>query len=283
MPFHSILFDGPAHGTGALQRAEPAFFTDLNLDQVIGSITLGRAEYDLAPFFYTALRSVEAVAYRHEILRDFEDTAIFGSIGSFAKNMRAMRAHLSQAAELHYQLQKQRWFLDALAIYCDAVAGLVRDLSLAGLRSRGLCAFRDYIAAYAQSDGFTALADETRKLEGQLAGIRYCLDIKGNRVKVSRHDAEADYGADVAATFEKFKQGAVKDYTAKFLDLADMDHIETGILHGVTQLYPEIFTALNDYCDLIVAILTGRSPASTGKCSSTLRTLSSSSSSSERA
>ncbi len=249
MPFRSILFDDPAHGTDALQRAEPSFFTDLNLDQVIGAITRGREEYDLAPFFYTALRSVEAVAYRHEILRDLEDTAIFGSIGSFATKMRAMRVHLSQAANLHYQLQKQRWFLDALAIYCDAVTGLARDLSLASPRSRGLRAFRDYIAGYARSDGFTALAAETSKLKEQLSGIKYCLDIKGNRIKVSRHDAEADYGADVAATFAKFKQGAVKDYAAKFHDLADMDHIEAGILYGVTQLYPEIFTALNDYCD----------------------------------
>ncbi len=249
MPFHSILFDGPAHGADTLQREQPSFFTDLNLDQVIGAITRGRGEYDLTPFFYTALRSVGAVAYRHEILRDIEDTAIFGSIGSFAKKMRAMRAHLSQAAELHYQLQQQRWFLDALAIYCDAVADLARDLSLAGLRSRGLGAFRDYIADYARSDGFTAFAAETRKLEEQLSGIKYCLDIKGNRIKISRHDSEADYGADVAATFAKFKQGTVKDYTAKFLDLADMDHIEAGILYGVTQLYPEIFTALNDYCD----------------------------------
>jgi len=249
LPFHSILFDRPGHGTDALQREEPAFFTDLNLDQVIRSIVRGREEYDLAPFLYTALRSVEAVAYRHEILHDLEDKAIFGSIDSFAKKMRAMRAYLSRAAKLHYELQRQRWFLDALEIYCDAVASLVRDLSLADLRSRGLRAFRDYIADYAQSDGCTALANETRKLKEQLSGIKYCLHIQGNQIKVSRHDSESDYSADVAATFEKFKQGAVKDYSAKFHDLADMDHIEAGILYGVTQLYPEIFTALNDYCD----------------------------------
>jgi DNA mismatch repair ATPase MutS len=163
--------------------------------------------------------------------------------------MRAMRGHLTRMAELHYRSQQQSWFLDAVAIYCDAVTGLARDLSLADLRSTGLRAFRDHLAAYTQSDGFTALAAETGTIKEQLSGIRYCLHIQGSRIRVSRYDSEADYGAYVAATFAKFKQGAVRDYRAKFASLADMDHVEAGILHGVKQLYPEIFSALDHYCD----------------------------------
>ena len=248
-PFHSILFDGPAQGSDVLEQDEPAFFADLNLDQVIGSITRGREEYDLAPFFYTALRSVEAIAYRHAIFRDLEDKRLLGSIGSFARKMRAMRDHLSQAAKLYYQRQQQSWFLAAAEIYCDAIAALARDLALAELRSHGLRAFRDYLAAYTQSDDFTALAAETRQLREQLSGIRYCLHIHGSRIKVTRYESETDYSAEVAAAFAKFQQGAVKDYRARFLDLADMDHVEAGVLYGVTQLYPEIFSALEDYCN----------------------------------
>ena len=249
MPFHGILFDGPAHGTGVLERDEPAFFTDLNLDQVVAAITRGREEYDLVPFFYTPLHSVEAIAYRHAILHDLQDNSLFGAVRSFAQKMRDMRDHLLKAAQLHYADQQQSWFLDAVAIYCDGVAGLARDLGLADLRSRGLCAFRDYLATYTEANAFTALAAETRRLREQLSGIRYCLHIHGNRIEVSRYDSEADYSTEVAATFEKFKQGAVKDYRTKFMNLAEMDHVEAGVLHGVTQLYPEIFSDLKDYCD----------------------------------
>jgi hypothetical protein len=35
---------------------------------------------------------------------------------------------------------------------------------------------------------------------------------------------------EVEKTFEKFKQGAVKDYRVKFLDLPDMNHVEAGVL-----------------------------------------------------
>jgi hypothetical protein len=65
--FDSILFDRSASG---VEVDEPAFFADLNLDQVLDAITVGREAYDLEPFFYTAVRDVDAVRYRHEVLRD---------------------------------------------------------------------------------------------------------------------------------------------------------------------------------------------------------------------
>ena len=61
LPFHSILFDKPGYEREIAERQEPAFFPDLNLDQVLQSITASRLEYDLTPFFYTSLHSVEAI------------------------------------------------------------------------------------------------------------------------------------------------------------------------------------------------------------------------------
>jgi hypothetical protein len=246
LPFYSILFDQP---DAVIEPDQPALFGDLNLDQVVEAVTAGRAEYDLAPFFYTRLRTAEAITYRHEIMRDLSDKALAESVAYFARQMRAMREHLAQAAVLHYPRQRQRWFLDAVAIYCDAVAALLGSLTQAGLRSRGLCAYRDYLAGYAASAAFTSLQAETERLRQQLAAIRYCLHVEGSRVKVTRYEGEADYGADVAATFERFKRGAVEDYRVKFHDLMDMNHVEAGILDLVADLYPEIFAALGGYAE----------------------------------
>src|ERR1022692_192558 len=249
LPFHSILFDEPGYQLEIAERQEPAFFPDLNLDQVVESITAGRQEYDLTPFFLTSLRSVEAITYRHEILRDLAGNTLFGQVESFAQKMRTMRRHLSQATELRYRYQQERWFLDAAEIYCDAVASLACDLTLADLGSHGFLALRDYLVDYTGSSAFTSLAADTKALKEKLSGIRYCLHILGDRIKVSKYDSEADYGAGVAATLERFKQGSVQDYRVKFISLADMDHVEAGILGLVAQLYPDIFSALNAYCD----------------------------------
>jgi DNA mismatch repair protein MutS len=244
--FHSILFDDPGAVT---DPGPPAFFTDLNLDQVVEAIAAGRGEYDLAPFFYTRLRSAEAITYRHEIMRDVADQDLLEGMRNFARQMRAMREHLAQAAQLHYELQQQSWFLDAVVIYSDAVTALLDSLARTGLRSRGLLAFRSYLDDYTASGSFTALQAKAGWLKGQLAGIRYCLKIRDSRIRVTRYDGEADYSADVTASFEKFKQGTVQDYRATFHNLMDMNHVEAGILDLVAQLHPEIFATLGGFCE----------------------------------
>jgi DNA mismatch repair protein MutS len=250
VPFYSLLFDEPQSADdSAVQREQPPFFTDLNLDQVVRAITLGRGDYDLVPFFCTRLESIATIAYRQEIQRDLEHRSLLDAIGSFASRMQAMRGHLDQVAKLHYPRQRQAWFLDAVTLYCAAVVSLLDQLTAADLTSRGFRAFRDYLQDYAHSPGFTTLAADTASLRKQLAGIRYCLQIRDNRIKITRYDGEANYGADVASTFSRFKLGAVHDYRTKFLELADMDHIEAGILDLVAQLYPDTFAALNAFGD----------------------------------
>ena len=248
MTFHSILFERTEVRIKKETLEAPVFFIDLNLDQIIDAITAGRQEYNLKPFFYTSLNDIEAIKYRHEIMRDLENKILFENIKSFAQKMRAMREHLAQADKFHYKYQKERWFLDAVAIYCDAVNCLVHDLSLVDLKSRGFLAFREYLTNYANSDRFTSLLAETKELIADLSAVKYCLLIKDNGIKVRKYESEIDYSADVQETFEKFKQGAVKDYRVKFSTMPDMNHVEANVLDLVAQLYPDIFLNLDNYC-----------------------------------
>ena len=107
--------------------------------------------------------------------------------------------------------QRQGWFLDAAAVYCEAVASLAEhQLASALPGSRALRGFRDYLVSYAASPGFTALASDTRHRKDDLGRIRYCTCIRGDRVEVSRYAGEADYSTAVLKTFERFKQGATR-------------------------------------------------------------------------
>ena len=56
-----------------------------------------------------------------------------------------------------------------------------------------------------------------------------------------------DYSAVVERTFARFQQGAVKNYLVKFPDGLDMNHVEAGVLGFVANLYPEIFSHVDDY------------------------------------
>jgi DNA mismatch repair protein MutS len=248
MTFQSILFENATDSIKKETPDAPDFFVDLNLDQIIDAITAGKDEYNLKPFYFTALHDLNAIHYRQGILRDLENDLLFEHITSFAKQMRVTRQHLAQAAKLYHRLQKHSWFLAAVELYCDTTNRLFNDLSRVDLQSSGLLSFRDYLTHYRQSDRFTSLLAETKKLTSDLATVKYCVLIKGNGFKVRRYESEIDYSADVEETFEKFKQGAVDSYLAKFTSSPEMNSVEGKVLDFVALLYPEIFSNLESYC-----------------------------------
>jgi len=243
-PFGSILFD---HASDIDERDDPALLSDLNLDQVFAAVVAGRDEYDLMPFFRAPLRDVRAVEYRHQVQRDLENEAVSEAVAEFAERMRDMRKHLVQANKLRARYQKERWFLDATSIYSHAVAALTEALAEIELRSRGFTAFRRYLAEYTGSPAFTGLVADIGRVNSLLDDVRYCVNIKGNRVKVTKYEDEADYSAEVQKTFTKFAENAVKDYRIGFRDWPDTNHVEEHILDLVARLYPEVFRALDEF------------------------------------
>jgi hypothetical protein len=246
MPFHSILF--PAERPVPEPAAAPAYFADLHLDQIVAGITLGRAEYQLQPFFYTPLAESATIGYRQEVMRDLEQDGVYQAIRTFTQQMRAMRDRLALAAKLPDPSQRQRWFLAAVDRYCATITSLDCDLRGLALQSRGLIAWREYLARYIASAAFTALLAATHQCLADLASVKYCLLIKGNCIRVRPYAGEPDYTVAVEDTFAKFRQGAVKDYKTKFRDWPEMVPVEAKILEGVAQLYPAVFRQLDQYC-----------------------------------
>lgn len=97
MTFHSILFEKTDDVLKQETFAAPDCFGDLNLDQVVDTITAGKQEYHLKPFFYTPLHDVQAVRYRHEVMQDMEDEMLIAHIKVFAEKMVIVRRYLALA------------------------------------------------------------------------------------------------------------------------------------------------------------------------------------------
>lgn len=77
--------------------SEPIFFSDLNIDQIINTITLGKDQYDLKSFFYTPLKDENDIIYRHEVFKDLEDKNLYDAVKSFSDSMESMREHLKRS------------------------------------------------------------------------------------------------------------------------------------------------------------------------------------------
>jgi DNA mismatch repair protein MutS len=247
----SLLLWAPGSaGDASEQDADRSFAPDLNLDQVVAAIVGDREERDfVTKVLFGHLHDTDAVRYRQEVFRDLDHPVLFDEVQRFAGLMQEVRAHLRQLAKTQHRYQREGWFLDAAAIYCDAVQSLAGQLASAQLSSRALLAFREYLASYVASAGFIALASDTRSRKDALGQIRYCTRIRGDRVEVSRYQEEDDYSVAVLQTFERFKQGAVKDYRVRYRTWPGINHVTAQILDLVARLFPEEFTALDEYCE----------------------------------
>ncbi len=84
---------------------------------------------------------MSTLRYRQQVFRDLEDPGLFDAAGRFADRMRQVRAHLEQLEKMQSSQQQQGWFLDAAAIYCDAVRSLAAELAAGPVAARGLQAF----------------------------------------------------------------------------------------------------------------------------------------------
>jgi DNA mismatch repair protein MutS len=233
----------------AEEQADRGFASDLRLDLIVDGIAGDREERELiSALLYQPVRDTGILRHRHEVFRDLEDPALFAGAGEFAERMRQVRVHLDQIAKMRSIQQREGWFLDAAAIYCDAVRSLADELAARPVASRGLLALRDYLAGYVASAGFGRLASDTADRKDDLAQITYQIRIKGLRVEVSRYDGEPDYSAEITATFERFRQGAVKDYRVTYRGWPGMDHVGAQIADLVARLFSDEFSALSEYC-----------------------------------
>ena len=240
----SILYP---EGVGALSGPleDRRFAVDLNLDQVFDSVNAGREELDLLSVYYSPLDNLDSVAYRHEVLRDLERPPCLAAVRAFGQAMHQVRDVLATMRTLHNRWQQRRLFVDAVTAYCGAVSSLASALSELGPRSRAMGAFSEYVSHYQASPGFAALVDEATEIVSALGPVRYVLQLRGTRVTVSAYQGEPDYAAEVEAVFAKFREGAVKDYTAAFRSPLDMNYVEGQVLDLVARLNPGPFGALD--------------------------------------
>ncbi len=245
--FRSVLTLASDDGQKTETSETPACFRDLNLDQILASIAIGKQEYNLAPFFYHPLKTVEAVEYRQDVMRDLQDPLRLEAVNVCANGLRAVREHVAQAAKFHYKLQGLAWSLHAIELYGHTVKLLLSALRASPPRSAGLAGFLAYLAAYVASPLFQRMIENAAALKADLASIRYSLLIGYSFVTVSAYRSEADYGAEIQSDFEKFRQSAASEHLFKFNEFPQMNHIEAGVLERVTRLFPETFAALENF------------------------------------
>ena len=248
MTFKSILFPSKPEDCQTTDQL-PTFFSDLNLDQVVDTITKGKQEYKLACFFYSPLQEKDAIIYRQEVFRDLENEAIFKSIEEFAKKMILVRRYLSVAEKSHYPFHEMGWHLEAVLEYCEAIKKFKEDLSQSELQSQGLKDLASWLKQYHQSKTFKSFNQEALDTKSKLKSIQYNVIIKDLSVWVRKFDSEQDYNPIVKDFFSKFDHSEVKDFRVDLEITSGMNHVEAKILNFVAKIFQKEFDQLTQFSE----------------------------------
>ncbi|MEU6479195.1 hypothetical protein ABZ858_20360 [Streptomyces sp. NPDC047017] len=226
----------------------PDCFPDLNLDQFVDGVDSHGPGYRLAAFFRSRVPDTRVIAHRHAVFRDLADLPDLAErIDAFGERMRGVRDRLRGADTMRHRYQEAGWLLEAVHAYTGACAALADDLAHHEPRAQALRAIAEYVRSYVDSDAFARLARDARQLQERLDDIRYCLLITPGRVKVSPYEGQGDYGGEVLADFEKFRQGETKSHRFRFGSDEVMNHVEEAVLDRVALLYPDVFEELEDF------------------------------------
>ena len=243
----SVLF--PRADTAQDVEAPPECFHDLRLNDIVEAVCDGHPDDRVTRLFYSPLREVSAVEYRHQVFGDLERDKIRQSIADFTHAMAAMRGQLREAEWVRHRLQRQGWFVHAVHTFCNAVTSLRDGLARAELSSRGLRDFTKHLDEYVAGDTFRSLASDTQAVLSELGNLRYTVRIHDLRVRVEKYAGQTDYSHEAVSTFDRFASEVDKNYGVSVKGDAEMNPVEQRVLECVAKLYPDAFALLGDFCD----------------------------------
>ena len=247
MVFNSILFNQETIKNEDIEQS--SFFKDLNLDQVIEAIIHYKKDYNIKPYFYTPLHDYKLIEFRTEIMKNLEDPELSKIFEQFSQKMIVVNRYLKLIEKLDFPYHKKGWYLDTILTYCTAITNLTNNLDKIDLNARGLLELHQYIKDCTKSDSFIQLFTNATQIKNDLLAIRYCVNVQHGSFSVRKYDEEVDYSIEVLQTFNKFRQGAVKDYKVNLFNRGGMNHIEAKILDFVVRLFPKPFQDLVTFCD----------------------------------
>lgn len=255
--FYSVLFPEITQYEDFMRREieAPPYLGDLGLDLVLGPLLHANADYGLERYLYDALQDTTVIRYRQEVMGELEDpeyrrmlTAFSKEVFFLGRSMEAIRKRLHAEEERSRGHLERGRMLEYAERYCGAIDALRRGLAERGARSAGMQGLLQYLEGYMDSEEYQGLLSEVSALRAAFSAVEYSMLIRSGTIRVRRYEGEKDYSKQILATFEKFRQGDVKDYRHTHTEEPVADHVEEAVLHLVSRQHKETFQMLEDFC-----------------------------------
>lgn len=256
MDFKSILdLKEPVKGV-----TRPAFFLDLNADQILERITKGNRGI-LEYFEYFPLDE-ECADYRLDIYTDIRKAGLYEALLRFVTSYNEFRDIENKKKSTRIQIQKPVWHFCGMEIYTRCLLELKNALDGAELFSLGLNSLKELLNAYTGTPDFSASAQKSLKLKDSLDSLQLKADYANGRIQVSildpldaqekKETGEAlvesqsdDEDNEDLEAYENFLSGISgtneKEFVNPFSSIDELTSFEQEIVKIAAKRKPEIF------------------------------------------
>ncbi|MCM1568236.1 MAG: hypothetical protein NC081_02165 [Roseburia sp.] len=233
MEFTSILDLKPSSHR---EMPRSAFYTDLNLNQVIERIAMDWKE-KVSQFYYYFPENRECEDYRREVYADIRREEVYALLVRFVSNMGKRQEAAAQKEEVDSHLQKLAWHIRETGFYCDALEELYAALRPVSLTSRGMQSLREYLRNYLESEAYLNMQRSMSRLRQELLGFRVTLTYDKERLIVAESQAPGAYDTFLCDCFSE----PPKPLKSPFMASADLTALEEEILHIFCKKHAAFF------------------------------------------
>ena len=263
--FYSVLYPDEASYNVPRNKEIPAYFIDLNLDQIFKSILMSKQEYDLGEYFYTPVSDRKVLEYRKAVSRDLEDVEIKEFFADFSAKLFLIGEYIKiSGEELSERMYHGKTLDDGVFIkrgklmqyagmYCDSIKDFnekAKQLVEEGrIKSEGLKGFVNYLKGYESDPKFGGFSRDIDELRDKFKGLHYCMYIRQDNIRVSRYEQEEDISGKVLELFKRFKTVSNKTYLQQFSEAPLSTDNENQVLKGLSKIFKSEFDELKKFCD----------------------------------
>lgn len=218
------------------ERRRPAFFTDLNLDQIIDRISRDWGEDEGKYYAYFPADS-RCEVYRREVYKDIRQKGAYEELCRFTERMKARREVFVKKGAVEQKLQRAVWHIREIDDYCGAFCHLYEAMNGIALRSQGMGEFRAYLGQYLAGEEFVRMRSQAEGLLEELAAFRLVLTYENDRIMITEGEAAGDYDA----FLEKCFPGQDKRMKSSFGTVPELVELEQELLRVFQKKNPDFF------------------------------------------
>lgn len=216
--------------------ARPAYFLDLNLNQIIDKVT---AQWGPAvkAFYYYFPQDQECGDYRRAVYGDVKQPEVLETLICFVEQAKEMENCRKQGAAVLSQLQKNVWQVREMEEYCSTFEKLLEGLEKAELKSEGMMEFRNLLGEYLKGADYGRMRSRVSELLAQLSAFRFRITYEKDRMILSQEETPGDY----ENFLDSFGDRERKPLRSPFQSNANLTDLERACLDVLMQKNPKLF------------------------------------------